>query len=310
MESRVTPYFSVVIPTYNRAEKLRRSVQSVLDQSFGDFELLVMDDGSTDSSREVIEAFGDDRIRYDWAPNSGGPATPRNRGLDAARADWVCFLDADDIWYPTKLETVGRTIKSAPGLDAVCHDEMLSVLATGMKSLLRHGPNAADMYRTMLLEGNRVSTSAVTVRRAFLQRHGLRFNESRDYVIIEDFDLWLRMALHGATFRFISEPLGEYLIEDDNLTGHSLRHRQNLAVMLKHHVYNIQAFEPDKERLWRQVRVRLQVWEAREKLAAGQHLAAVRILLAAALRSPRGIGGVASAWLRRRFRGNEAQAGN
>src|SRR5882672_1834830 len=104
------PCFSIVIPTYNRAAKLKLTLDSVIAQTFTDFEVLVMDDGSSDNTREMVESFRDSRIRYQWAPNSGGPATPRNRGIDAAVADWICFLDADDRWYPDKLRRVAQVI--------------------------------------------------------------------------------------------------------------------------------------------------------------------------------------------------------
>ena len=110
------PFFSVVIPTFNRSPVLKRAIESVLAQSFLDYEILVMDDGSTDDTQAVVESFHDQRICYYWAENSGGPATPRNRGIDAARADWICFLDADDLWYPDKLERVAEEIKRNPDI--------------------------------------------------------------------------------------------------------------------------------------------------------------------------------------------------
>src|SRR6266545_511842 len=101
------PFFSVVIPTYNRAEKLRRALESLLHQSYGDFEVLVCDDGSTDGTREVVSAYaGELQISYLWEENWGGPARPRNRGIAAAQGKWVCFLDADDWWHPDKLAKV------------------------------------------------------------------------------------------------------------------------------------------------------------------------------------------------------------
>lgn len=253
------PHFTIVIPTYNRAEKIKHTIQSVLNQTYSDFELLVMDDGSTDHTETIVNGFSDHRIRYEWAPNSGGPATPRNRGIAASKSPWISFLDADDIWYSRRLECVNDAIKNHPDIDVFCHHEMLNNIVSGKKSLLKYGPYQVDFYRTMLMRGNYLSTSAVTIRSDFLFRHSLCFNEEPDHVVVEDYDLWLRLANHGATFFFISTPLGEYVIESDNLTHATEKHRHNHRVVLKNHVYNIQKFEEDKDKLWKEISLQMDI---------------------------------------------------
>lgn len=98
------PYFSIVIPTYNRANKLKQAIDSVLSQTFTDFEVLVMDDGSIDNTSELISSFNDSRIVYSWEKNYGGPSRPRNRGINSAKGEWICFLDSDDYWKVSKLK--------------------------------------------------------------------------------------------------------------------------------------------------------------------------------------------------------------
>ncbi len=273
------PFFSVVIPTYNRAEKLRRTIGSVLAQSFPDFEVLVMDDGSTDGTKAVVESFDDSRIRYDWASNSGGPATPRNRGIDAATTDWVCFLDADDLWHPDKLDQVARCIEANPGADLICHDVVTSVEASGKKFTSRCGPFERDLYRVMLTEGCQVITSATTVRREFLNRHGLRFNTSPDYVIVEDYDLWLRIALAGGRFRQIRQPLGVYVIERGNISSDLTKFNRNHMTLLKAHVYHLQTFDPDKDRLWRKITSHLLLDRARTLIAENRFALGIQSLV-------------------------------
>jgi glycosyltransferase involved in cell wall biosynthesis len=275
------PFFSVVIPTYNRAGKLKNTLDSVVAQSFTNFEVLVMDDGSTDDTREVVESFQDARIRYEWAPNSGGPATPRNRGIDVAKADWISFLDADDLWYQDKLQRVRKVITQNSDCDLICHNEIMTVLATQRKSLLRYGPYEPDFYRLMLTLGNRVSTSATTVRRSFLNQHGLRFNQSLDYVIVEDYDLWLRIAFYGGVFHFISEPLGKYIIDEDNISSNLPLIRHNQLVVLRDHVYNLQQFEQNKSRLWRYINSGLLISRAKGEVADKQYAAAIKSVAAA-----------------------------
>lgn len=280
------PYFSVVIPTFNRADKLAVTVQSVLDQTFKDFELLVMDDGSTDHTRTVVSGFSDPRIKYDLEVNSGGPATPRNRGIEAAAAPWICFLDADDIWYPNRLSELAQAIAQNLESDVFCHDEVLNMVGAKEKIRLRYGPFEDDFYRVMLTQGNRLSTSAVTVRADFLNRHKLRFNQAKDYVIVEDYDLWLRLANEGARFTFISKPLGEYIIENDNISLATGKARYNEQGLLKDHVYLIQQFEPDKDKLWRQIRLRLDIEVGRELLGQGSIVSGLRMLSEAFITQP------------------------
>lgn len=279
-------FFSVIIPTFNRANKLKRAIQSVLDQTFTDFELLVMDDGSTDDTESVVHAFVDSRIRYEWDQNSGGPATPRNRGIEAARAGWICFLDADDIWYSKKLEIVYRCIQSYPAIDVFCNNEFLRDRSNGKTRLLKYGPYEADFYRKMLVQGNRVSTSTVTARKDFLNCHCLRFNETKDYIALEDYDLWLRIALHGGKFYFIDKVLGEYIIEDHNLSSNTESVRHNREVLLRDHVFGIQSFEPNKKKLWRQIQSRIALGQAKTDLIEGKLKLAIGRTLKALIDSP------------------------
>lgn len=283
------PFFSVVIATYNRLDRLQATMDSVLRQSFTDFELLVMDDGSSDGTMEWIESVNDRRVVYSWAENSGGPATPRNRGLDQASAEWICFLDADDIWYANKLEETHRAILAEPPVDAICHNENMIHADGGLVRKLVHGPSEKDLYRAMLLSGNRCSTSAMTVRKSFLDDHGLRFNESPDYVIVEDYDLWLRMANAEARFMFMDQYFGEYIIEDDNISLNTERFLQNQEALLRDHVYGVQDFESDREKLWRRIRVRLDMAKVRRFATKGDYGTAIKGMVKAAARSPGGV---------------------
>jgi len=255
------PFFSVVVPTYNAGIKLKDTIESVLNQTFDDFELLIMDDGSIDDTKTLVESFSDSRIKYEWKPNSGGPATPRNRGLIASSAPWVSFLDADDIWHPRKLEIVNTSItdKNKSKIDVFCHNEILNLYGVKEKKILKYGPYSKDFYYRLLTRGNCVSTSAVTVRRDFIKNNNIKFNESKDFVIIEDYDFWLNLANKKAKFFFLNETLGEYVIENHNISHNTQRSRQNTETVLKHHVFNVQKFESKKEKLWAYLNIKLKI---------------------------------------------------
>ena len=109
----MTPLVSIVLPTYNRAHFIKRSVDSILRQTFRDFELLIVDDGSTDNTHEIINSIDDDRLSYIKLVINKGQSTARNVGIKAAKGVWVAFQDSDDIWLDTKLE---KQVKAAEKL--------------------------------------------------------------------------------------------------------------------------------------------------------------------------------------------------
>jgi glycosyltransferase involved in cell wall biosynthesis len=121
---------SVIIPTHNRAKYLIEAIKSVLDQTFKDFELILVDDGSTDNTRDIIENFRDNRIRYIYQDN-GGVSSARNTGIKAADGEYIAFLDSDDTWLPENLELKVKLLDSRPDLGLVCSDAYVVDNGTG-----------------------------------------------------------------------------------------------------------------------------------------------------------------------------------
>ena len=230
----MSPTFSVLITSYNSADTIERCLKSVLSQVFLDFEVIVVDDGSSDKSVSLIKKFEDPRIRLvSLRRNSGGPALPRNTALDLAKGTWVCFLDSDDWWSPLKLSTINSF--SSPSIDVLCHNENRVDREERKIGTAIYGPCNPMFYQTMLVSGNRLSTSATTVRRSFINDFDLRFDEAKGIRIVEDFDFWLKLAREGAKFRFVDEVLGNYVIEGGiscNLEAAS----KNLNNMLRRHI--------------------------------------------------------------------------
>jgi glycosyltransferase involved in cell wall biosynthesis len=115
------PCVSVIIPTYNRAALVAEAVASVLAQTWRDFEVLVVDDGSTDHTATALAPFAG-QVRVVRRPSRGGVSAARNRGIAAARGQWLAFLDSDDLWLPEKLSRLGAFLKAQPGL-RLCQTE-------------------------------------------------------------------------------------------------------------------------------------------------------------------------------------------
>jgi len=211
------PFFSVVIPSYNRACKLQRALETVLNQSFDNFEILVMDDGSNDNSAEVVASFADLRITYSWDENFGGPARPRNRGIALAKGQWVCFLDADDWWSPDKLQVCFDCINDK--VDLVYHD---MEIVTDQPRLFSRKRIKSWQVRTpvlmdLLLRGNAIVNSSVVVRKSLLQQIG-GINESVEMIAAEDYNTWLRIAQLTEQFVYLPCRLGYYLTHNQSIS--------------------------------------------------------------------------------------------
>jgi len=191
---------SVVIPTYNRAAFVCEAIESVLSQSFRDFELIVVDDGSTDETNEILTRYRDG-ISVVTTQNQG-PSAARNRGIAAARGDWLAFLDSDDLWKPGKLVRQTAYITQNPDT-AVCQTEEIwirnGVRVNPMKKHRKYSGWIFDKCLPLCI----VSPSAVMMHREVFDRVGL-FDESLP--ACEDYDLWLRIAARYE-IRLIQEPL-------------------------------------------------------------------------------------------------------
>lgn len=206
------PAVSVVIPTRNRRELLARALASVRGQTFSDFEILVVDDASTDSTPEYVQqlATEDPRVRVIRNAAPAGPAAARNRGVDAARGEWLAFLDDDDEWLPRRLE-----LQLAQAADAdVVYSSFLFVDAEGREHVYGEDVTASDVLRR-LARGNVIGNSTVLVRTTMLQAHG-GFDEAMP--MIEDWELWLRLARH-ARFHFVAQPVARIHHSADGVTS-------------------------------------------------------------------------------------------
>lgn len=197
----MTPFFSVIIPVYNRAEALRRAIASVLAQTCQDFEIVVVDDGSRDDPRSVAESFGDPRIVFIRQDNGGG-GSARNTAIDQARGRFIAPLDSDDVFLPHHLETMKRLVEDTQDVAAYAR----IVVDRGDGRTLIKPPRAIrageDMGEYLLADRGFVPTISLVVPRAAAQR--VRYNTRLRPA--EDTDFAMRLALAGLSFRMAEEP--------------------------------------------------------------------------------------------------------
>jgi glycosyltransferase involved in cell wall biosynthesis len=194
------PQVSVIIPTYNRGWILREAVDSVLAQDYTDFELIVVDDGSTDDTREILDSYGQDLFVFQQ-PNKGVSAA-RNRGLAESRAQLVAFLDSDDLWLPQKLTRQVEFFTINPAA-LICQTEETWVRNGVRVNPKRRHHKFSGMIFMPSLALCLVSPSAVMIRKTLFDTVGL-FDESLP--ACEDYDLWLRVSCRYPVF-LIHDPL-------------------------------------------------------------------------------------------------------
>jgi glycosyltransferase involved in cell wall biosynthesis len=209
---------SVIIPTYNRAQHVTHAIDSVFDQTYAHYEVLVVDDGSTDGTREILRERYGGRIRYLYQANKG-PSGARNTGIRAARHDLLAFLDSDDMWFPRKLEiqvplmsdqSIVLSYTNSVEIKGASREDWPGILAAqdwfsqiGLR--FDDEPAILDLPLRLLLRRafGGIMTPVVICRKKAVERVGA-FDERMD--IAEDLRLWLRLAFEGR-FAVSSQPL-------------------------------------------------------------------------------------------------------
>lgn len=184
------PKVSVIIPTYNRSKLVKEAVESVLAQTFKDLEVIVIDDGSTDDTRSVIQKIPDSRVKYYYKEN-GGVATARNLGLQEAKGHYICFLDSDDLWPHNFLEIMLQKLQENPDYGATyCCRTLLYPNCTKVESYqkgyCKSGWITEDLFKKTFIQ-----TSTICFRKTALQ--DFHFGESLRNAA-EDSDAWLRLS--------------------------------------------------------------------------------------------------------------------
>jgi len=194
------PMVSVIMPTYNRVDYLPQTLDSLRAQSLRDYEVLIVDDGSTDDTADLIRARPEP-IRYLWQENAG-PAAARNRGLKEARGQFVAFLDSDDLWKPRFLEAMTDCLQSNPDVD-VAFCKFVTIDDQGRILRGHHKKPHAGRITEPLFASTFITTPSILARlRVIRDAGGLNPTLQTN----EDYDLWLRLSLHHR-FGFVDEPL-------------------------------------------------------------------------------------------------------
>lgn len=204
------PLVSVIVPTYNRAYCLGRTIKSVIDQTYPYWEMIIVDNHSTDNTDELIANFNDSRIKVIKIHNKGVIAASRNKGLRASHGEYIAFLDSDDWWLSEKLTVSVEHLDA--GADLVYHDlYLISSLPAKPRFWNRGKPRQVGppVLHDLLFNGNALYCSSVVVRRNLMMHIG-GFSEDSLLIAAEDFDAWLRLTKCTEKFVRLKNTLGFY----------------------------------------------------------------------------------------------------
>jgi len=194
------PFFSVIIPTYNRATLLPKAIESVFAQTYTDWELIIIDDASTDNTKEVVEEYSDNRIRYYKNDVNLERSASRNRGIEASKGQYICFLDSDDVFLSQRLELLKSEIEKRQTQVFMVFTDL--VYNNGI--LLSYSNEKMQSYKSIFdfLTDNIIGVPQVCIHRNILEN--IQFNP--DIRIAEDLELWLRIAKAYNVTYFENQP--------------------------------------------------------------------------------------------------------
>jgi glycosyltransferase involved in cell wall biosynthesis len=206
---------SVIVLTYNRAGMVVETIDSVLDQTFNDFELIIVDNCSQDNTKEIIGNYLDKRVRYYRNDNHGVIAVNRNFGIGQAQGEYIAFCDDDDLWFPEKLTEQVRTFEADSRLGLVCTNaEIFSV--TGKSGLYNPHPFPDSRFTLKaLLRYSPIICSSVMVRKSVIDDVGI-LDTSPDIFTAEDYEFWLRIV-RKYRIKYLDWPLVKYRVHSGNV---------------------------------------------------------------------------------------------
>ena len=217
---------SIITSTYNNVTYISQAIESVLAQTYDNWEMLIVDDGSSDGTEDVVTRFNDSRIHYFTLEHSGIPAVPRNIGIEHSTGEFIAFLDADDMWLPQKLEKQVAYLKANPKIALVYG--LAKTFGFISRVIYMNSGHSGKIFNK-LIEANFIPCLTVILRSSVLKEVG-GFDEDEEIKFAEDWELWLKIA-HKYNIGFVPEVLGCYRMHEAG-HSHDERHIQRSAKVI------------------------------------------------------------------------------
>ena len=208
------PIVSVIITTYNRGYLIDKAINSVLNQTYQDYEIIIVDDGSTDNTKEVVKGFIDSRINYIFYADNLGVSAARNTGIKASQGEYIALLDSDDEWLPEKLEKQVVILQNESFEVGVVCSWQFNINANGEYICRRHLPKKGGNIYEDLLYTNPISAPTLLIRKECFEKVGL-FDDLLNGQ--EDWDMWIRISKYYE-FALIKIPLLKYRLHPNQIS--------------------------------------------------------------------------------------------
>ena len=230
---------SIVLPSYNRAHILPKAVESILRQTYKDFELIIVDDGSSDNTCEVVKSFDDNRIVYVRQENAGA-CVARNNGIDHARGEYIAFQDSDDIWHQDKLEKQLKTLQEKNADIVFCRmNRMSGGKIVGLVSdYFKEGFLSKDVMPMSIGTQTLIGKCQVFKQEKF----------DPEMPRFQEFELLVRAQKEFSIY-CMEEPLADYIIQGDSLSVNPLKYMQAWNLMLKKHPDFLERYKLSRDRI-------------------------------------------------------------
>ncbi len=209
------PKVSIVIPTFNRAESLKKTLNSILAQTYRDYEVIIVANGSTDNTQEVVTEFKDPRLKYVFQDGSGSPASPRNTGIKITVGRFIAFCDDDDLWLPEKLAKQVRFLQDNKQYN-ICYTRMKRFNKQTEWINPDEGSEDSANSRSLLYK-NTIPLSSVILRKEVFENNE-SFDEAKSIAGSEDYECFLRLSKNNKLF-CIQEYLTLYSSEDGRFSA-------------------------------------------------------------------------------------------
>ena len=252
MDTNIEGLISVIIPTYNAAKYIEETLQSVINQTYNNIEIIVVDDGSTDQTEAILQSYKDPRLVYIKQANSGGPAKPRNTGIAASKGEYIAIFDSDDLMTPNKLSIELEALKRTPNSAFCCSnysmiDDKGCLITADLwetnKAYQKLNKTRKDSFGNILfrpgeivnsiLLHNFIASSSMLIRKNVFQSLG-GFDETLQNT--DDYDMWLRMSpLYSCIC--VPQALHHYRVREGNITSRGIHKlADGRTTVLKRHI--------------------------------------------------------------------------